>query len=157
VSLGGYKYLAVYATTFHWIWADQMKLKSDVTHTLDKLFRKVGIPKLLIPDDELVLQSGDFLRTAKKAHTDIHPIEAYTPNANRAEDNIRETKRIFRRSMADTNTPDCFWDLGQVFYVSCPCPQCHLPQHSHSTRRMSNHQAYRQHTGYFLPCRTWMV
>ena len=78
VSLDGMKYLAVYATAFHWIWALQMKSKDEVSYSLDKLFKEVGVPKVLIPDDEKVLQEGKFLKTAKRAHTDIHPIEAYT-------------------------------------------------------------------------------
>ena len=114
VSLLGNRYAAVYCTPFHWIAVDPIKEKSDAHKTLDTLFRSVGVPRVIIPDDAAELTKGEFKRKADRAQALIHPIEAYTPNANIAEDGIRELKRAYRRAMAATNTPACLWDLCLV-------------------------------------------
>jgi len=115
VSLLGNQHAAVYCTPFHWIAVDPIKKKGDAHKTLDTLFRSVGVPRvLIIPDDAAELTQGEFKRKADTAQALIHPIEAYTPNANIAEDRIRELKRAHRRAMAATNTPACLWDLCLV-------------------------------------------
>ena len=101
VSLLGNRYAAVYCTPFHWIAVDPIKEKSDAHKTLDTLFRSVGVPRVIIPDDAAELTKGEFKRKADRAQALIHPIEAYTPNANIAEDGIRELKRAYRRAMAE--------------------------------------------------------
>ena len=45
-----------------------------------------------------------------RAGAAILPIEAHTPNANQAEDVIRELKRSYRRMMIATNSPEVLWD-----------------------------------------------
>ena len=114
-SLMGNKYAAVYCTPFHWMTVDPIKKRSDVHQTLDTLFRRVGIPKVLIPDNAQELTQGEFRRKALKAQAAIHPIEAHTPNQNIAESGIRELKRMYRRLMSATNTPECLWDLCLVY------------------------------------------
>ena len=111
VSLLGNKYAAVYCTPFHWISVDPIPTKGDAHKTLDSLFRAVGVPRVLIPDGAGELTGAEFRKKASKVETLIHPIEAYTPNANIAEDGIRELKRAYRRTMISTNTPACLWDL----------------------------------------------
>lgn len=124
VSLEGNKYAAVYCTPFHWICVDPIEKKSDVHYTLDTLFRRVGVPHTLIPDNAGELTGGEFKRKALKAQSVIRPIEAHTPNDNIAEDGIRELKRMYRRAMIRTNSPRCLWDLCLVFHAYVRSHSC---------------------------------
>ena len=110
-SLLGNRYAAVYCTPYHWISVDPIEKKSDAHKTLDSLFRSVGVPRVIIPDNAPDLAEGEFRRKATKCGSHIHPIEAYTPNANIAEDGIRELKRAYRRVMRAKKVPACLWDL----------------------------------------------
>ena len=110
VSLLGNKYAAIYCTPFHWIAAEPIASRSDVHKTLDSLFQSVGVPRVFIPDGAGELVDGEFKKKVSKFGSRIHPIEAYTPNANIAEDGIRELKRLYRRTMIASNTPACLWD-----------------------------------------------
>ena len=110
VSLDDNKYTAFYGTIFGWCYADPIKDRSDVHHTLRSLFEAIGVPAVLIPDNAKELTEGLFRKVALRYGSSIHPIEAYTPNMNIAEGLIRETKRFYRRTMAATNTPECCWD-----------------------------------------------
>jgi Reverse transcriptase (RNA-dependent DNA polymerase) len=110
-SFQGNSYAQVYATPFHWVAVIPMAKKSEAHYTLDTLFRKVGVPRVMIPDNAKELTEGWFKRKVQRASSTLHPIEPYTPNANRCEDVIRELKRSYRRIMLDTNCPQCFWDL----------------------------------------------
>jgi len=92
VSLLGNRHAAVHCTPFHWIAVDPTKEKSDAHKTLDTLFRSVGVPRAIIPDDAAELTQGKFKRKADRAQALIHPMEAYAPNANIAEDGIQEPK-----------------------------------------------------------------
>ena len=114
-SLSGNQYAMIYCTPFHWMCVDPVAEKSDAHYTLDNLFRRVGFPRVLIPDNAKELTEGDFKRKALKAQVPIKPVEAYTKNANIAEDGVRELKRAYRRTMSATNTPECLWDDCLVF------------------------------------------
>jgi hypothetical protein len=47
-SMSGNRYAQVYATPFHWVTVIPIPLKSDAhLTTLDKLFRKVGVPRVI--------------------------------------------------------------------------------------------------------------
>lgn len=124
VSLLGNKYAAVYCTPFHWICVDPIEKKSDAHYTLDTLFRRVGVPHTLIPDNAGELTAGEFKRKAMRAQSAIRPIEAHTPNSNLAEDGIRELKRMYRRAMIRTNSPRCLWDLCLVYHAYVRSHSC---------------------------------
>ncbi|GAX26404.1 hypothetical protein FisN_UnNu099, partial [Fistulifera solaris] len=124
VSLLGNKYAAVYCTPFHWICVDPIEKKSDAHYTLDNLFRRVGVPHTLIPDNAGELTAGEFKRKAQRVQATIRPIEAHTPNANLAEDGIRELKRMYRRAMIRTNSPRCLWDLCLVYHAYVRSHSC---------------------------------
>jgi hypothetical protein len=59
-----------------------------------------------------------------KAQSAIRPVEAHTPNANLAEDGIRELKRMYRRAMIRTNSPRCLWDLCLVYHAYVRSHSC---------------------------------
>eukprot|EP00980_Cylindrotheca_fusiformis_P018168 scaffold5886_cov93-Cylindrotheca_fusiformis.AAC.2 len=109
-SWEGNKYLAIYCTKFQWCRGYPLKTKDESHYSLDKLFRSVGFPEAMIPDNALELTQGEFRRKLQRAQVDLHPIEAYSPNLNAAEDCIRELKRMFRRTMNARNIPAVFWD-----------------------------------------------
>ena len=104
----------LYCTSFHWVAVFPMKTESDAHLTLDELFRKYGVPYILVPDNAKALTQGEFKRKVQKAQANLHPIEAYMKNQNIAEDCIRELRRYYDRVMIETQTPEAFWDLCLV-------------------------------------------
>ena len=76
-----------------------MERKKDALITLERVFSDDGIFNSIIPYNAPELTSGNFRRTAHKFSCRIKPIEAYTPNQNLAEANIRELKRMYRGEM----------------------------------------------------------
>jgi hypothetical protein len=81
------------------------------SYTLDTLLRRVGVPRVMIPDIAKEMTEGHFKRKVLRARAALHPIEAYTPNSNLAEHVIIELKRSYRRMMLSMNAPECLWDL----------------------------------------------
>jgi hypothetical protein len=120
-SLSGNKNAQVYATPFHWVTVIPIPLKSNAHLTLDEMFRKVGVPRVIIPDNAKELTEGDFKKKALLAGAAILPVEAYTKNANLAEDAIRELKRTYRRTMIATNSPEVLWDKCLVYLALVRC------------------------------------
>ena len=110
-SLQGNNYAQVYATPFHWVAVIPMESKSDAHYTLDALFKKVGVPRVMIPDNAKELTEGWFKKKVLRASSSLHPIEPHTPNANLCEAVIGELKRAYRRAMLASNAPQCLWDL----------------------------------------------
>jgi hypothetical protein len=110
-SLLGNTVAQVYATPFHWVAVYPMAARSDAHYTLDTLFRRVGVPRVMVPDIAKEMTEGNFKRKVLRVGAALHPIEAYTPNSNLAEHVIRELKRSYRRMMLSTNAPECLWDL----------------------------------------------
>lgn len=103
-----------------------MVTKGDAHKTLDSLFRLVGVPRLLIPDNAKELTEGEFKwkPSRAQAHTDL--IEAYTPNPNIAKDGICEVKRAYQQTMMATNTPTFYGTFVlsmQHLSGSTPCLQ----------------------------------
>jgi len=109
-SLRGNECASVFATAFHFIKAKAMKSKKDSHFSLDDFFEKIGVPSVMISDNANELTKGEFRRKCKRAQCPMHPIEAYTPNANLAEAAIRELKRHYRRVMLETHAPEVLWD-----------------------------------------------
>jgi hypothetical protein len=92
-----------------------MKSKEDAHLTQDKLFRLIGFPMALIPDNAKELTQGKFLRNAQKAQVAVLPLEPYMHNLNFAEDFIREAVRLFHRTMVARNVPRVLWDRCFVY------------------------------------------
>ena len=109
-SLRGNTCAQIYASTFHWIRAFSMESKKDAHYTLDHLFKDVGVPQMMIPDNAMELTRKEFKRKCRSAQCPIRPVEAYTPNKNLAEAAIRELKRHYRRVMLETQAPEVLWD-----------------------------------------------
>ena len=109
-SLRGNTCCQIFCTYFHYIRAIPLKSKSQAHQALDIFFKRVGIPSAMIPDNAKELTQGHFRKKCQRFQCPICPIEAYTPNANIAEDGIREAKRHYRRIMIETGAPEVLWD-----------------------------------------------
>ena len=80
-SLRGNKCAQIYATSFGFVAAHPIPSKGDAHLTLDEIFRTVGIPSSMIPDNAKELTEGDFKKKCQRAQCPILPVEPYTPNA----------------------------------------------------------------------------
>ena len=109
-SLRGNICAQIFATPFHFVRAFPMKHRKLAHESLDEFFQQVGIPQVIIPDNAKELTQGEFRKKCKRAQCPIHPIEAYTSNANLAESVIRELMRHYTRTMTDKNPSEVVWD-----------------------------------------------
>lgn len=114
-SLDGNKYCQIYSSIHQWCRAYPMKSKGEAHLTQDKLFRAVGFPTAIIPDNALELTQGQFLRNAQKAQVQILPVEPYMHNLNFAETCIREVLRLYHRFMTLRGVPKVLWDRCFVY------------------------------------------
>ena len=100
----------IFATDFGWVHFVPMRKRSEAPSTLPPLFDEYGIFNHIVPDNAPELTSLEFKRVASKYGCRLKPVEAWTPNQNLAEANIRELKRIYRREMRQSNAPAVLWD-----------------------------------------------
>jgi hypothetical protein len=66
-SLLGNNVPQVYATPFHWVAVCPMESRSDAHYTLDTLFRRVGVPRVMIPDIAKEMTEGHFKKKVLRA------------------------------------------------------------------------------------------
>jgi hypothetical protein len=100
----------IYCTDFNWTKVYPMKTKADAHYTLDLLHHYFGAFQVMIPDNAKELTEGEFRAKIRKAGSVLAPVEAYSPNQNRAESAIRELKRMYRRAMISSKAPEILWD-----------------------------------------------
>jgi hypothetical protein len=124
LSLCGNKCAQVYATYFAFVSVHFMTSKGGAHYTLDEDFRTVGIPMAMIPDNTKELTLGQFRKKCLRAQCPILPVEAYTRNANLAEGNIRELKRLFRREMDSKHIPEGVCDDCLVWCAKTRSSSC---------------------------------
>ena len=99
----------IFATDFGWVHFVPMRSKGDAPETLAPIFDEYGIFNHIIPDNAPELTSHAFRKIVHKYGSRIKPVEAWTPNQNLAEANIRELKRLHRREMQRSNAPAVLW------------------------------------------------
>ena len=87
-----------------------MRAKKYAHLSLDALFHRFGIPHIMVPDNAGEISRGEFQKKLRRAGCIVSPVEAYTPNQNKAESAIRELKRAYRRHMRATGCPMAYWD-----------------------------------------------
>ena len=104
-SLEGNTCLVVYATKFQWAKAYPLSQENYVSNSLTNLFRDVGFPSAIVPDNAASLTKGEFKKIAGRAQVPIYPLEPYNPNQSTAEDMIREATRLYQRFMTARNIP----------------------------------------------------
>ena len=85
----------LYATDFEWLWVYPMTAEREAHMTLGLLHYQHGVPTVLMPDNAMALTAGEFKKKATAASSILHPIEAHTPNQNKAKAIVREIKRMY--------------------------------------------------------------
>jgi hypothetical protein len=100
----------IYVTDFHWTKVYPMCKRAEAPLTLDLLHNQYGSFWEMIPDNARELVSHEFKEKLRRTGTIIKPIEAYTPNQNKAESAIRELKCMYRRAMVASSAPEILWD-----------------------------------------------
>ena len=110
VSKQGNKYAQAYCTSFGWSRAFPMKRKGEAHETLSLLFKRDGVPPVMIMDGSNEQTKGDFARKLKEADCHRRQTEPYSPWMNAAEGCIRELKRGSSRKMLKTRSPKVLWD-----------------------------------------------
>jgi hypothetical protein len=89
-----------------------LKSKSDAFTTLNSYSTKFGIPNPIITDNAGEETGDDWERVRKKFLMEQRLTEPYSPWQNRAESEIRELKKHFRRIMNKSRTPEQLWCYG---------------------------------------------
>ena len=100
----------LYATNFEWSQFYPMTAKREAHMTLGLLHHQHGAPTVLTPDNTMALAAGEFKKKARAAGSIIHPIEAHTPNQNKAKATVREIERMYQWEMHCSSSPLIFWD-----------------------------------------------
>ena len=85
----------LYATDFEWSWFYPMTAEREAHITLGLLHHQHRVRTGLMPDNAMALTAGEFKKKARAAGSIIHPIEAHTPNQNKANATVREIKRRY--------------------------------------------------------------
>jgi len=96
---------------------DTLKSKADAHLSLERIFREIGIPKLLISDGAKEELHGEWGRVVKHNLIQTRQTEPYSGWQNQCEDEIREVKKHFGRIMALNRCPTAFWDFAWKYTV----------------------------------------
>ncbi len=93
-----------------------MKSKALASYdTLDLFCSTVGIPNPIITDNAGE-ETGDLWDTVRKKHLFQRRLtEPYSPWQNKAEREIQELKKHYRRIMHRARCPEVFWDYGMSY------------------------------------------
>ena len=109
-SLSGKTHSQVYATDYQYVQTYSMEREKDAHLTLQQFFSEVGVPNTIVSDGAKAETQGEFAKLARKAQCQQHPVEAYTPNLNKAEGTIRELKQHYTKVMFEKGVPEVLWD-----------------------------------------------
>ena len=109
-SLRGNKYAQVFVTDNHALAVFPMKSKSDAHYALDDFFKDYGIPHTMVSDNAKELNEADFLRKCRRAQCTIQNTEPYIHNQMKADEAIRELRRMYTKKMTETGAPKVVWD-----------------------------------------------
>jgi hypothetical protein len=92
-----------------------MQSKSDAPFKLDAFCKTYGLPQVLITDNALEETRGEWEKVCKQYLLTQRTVEPHSGWQNRAEIEIRELKKHFRRIMHRTRCPEVFWDYGMEY------------------------------------------
>jgi len=109
----------VYCTADGWTRAFPIKKRSEAHETLSLLFKRDGVPNVMVMDGALEQTHSEFRRKCREAGTTVRQTEPYTPFSNAAERSIRELKKGVGRQMVKSKSPKVLWDhcLEREAYV----------------------------------------
>ena len=89
-----------------------LKSKSEAFVALNEFCHNIGLPNPIITDNAGEETDGEWERVRKKYLLTQRTTEPYSPWQNKAESEIRELKKHFRRIMHRSKTPEALWCYG---------------------------------------------
>jgi hypothetical protein len=105
----------MFATANGFCEAYPMKTKGDAGDKLNAFITKHGIPSSLHTDGAKEEQLGKWNEVRKKFLLTQTSTEPHTPQQNRTELEIRDTKDHYRRIMDRKRVPEALWDFGITY------------------------------------------
>ena len=94
-----------------------MKSKEEVPDSYHLLSRHYGVLRELIVDNATELVGGKFHRLVTNSGARLRSVEPYTPFRNKAEDGVRELKRMYKNATRKTGSPAAVWNHCMVVQV----------------------------------------
>jgi hypothetical protein len=92
-----------------------MEHKNETIHSLDDFVKKVGVPEILICDNDSTMEGwGEWKKRIRKYGIQPRYTEPYSPFQNKAELDIRELKRKIRRFQDRSQSPKRLWNYLAV-------------------------------------------
>ena len=93
---------------------EPMVRKSSAGDKLNCFFHEVGVPERLVFDGakEQCGPESEFMKSVRREHIDWRVTEPYAHWQNKAEGQIREVRKKWRRMKAKMNVPARLWDYG---------------------------------------------
>ena len=107
----------MFSTDFDWCVFYPLKAECNAHLVLDLLHTDYGVAKTYTPDNAMTLVKETFEKKVNWAGSTIHPIEAHTPNQNKAESIARELKHMYHREMHRSYSPLIYWD--KCYQLQC--------------------------------------
>jgi len=92
-----------------------MASKSEAGDKLNDFVQEIGIPEVLVTDNSGEQSGADWEKTRKFYLINQRFTEPYSPWQNRAEREIQETKKHFRRIMHRNRVPERLWTYGMQY------------------------------------------
>ena len=94
-----------------------MTAEREAHTTMGLLHHQHRVPTVLMLDNAMALTAGEFKKKARAAGSIIHPIEAHTPNQNRGDTMVRETKECSNRKCIIQAHPSFYGISASTFSV----------------------------------------
>jgi hypothetical protein len=108
-SVRGYTCTQVFMDGHFFCRVYPMRMKGDAPHALMMFIHEVGVPKTLLSDRAFEEMRGQWGRIVKQYHIDHRTTEIKSPWQNRMEAEIRELKKLKRRTLKKSRAPAEMW------------------------------------------------
>ena len=110
-SIDSHKYAHVIGNGRGFCKVYPMEHKNESIHSLDDFVKKVGIPEILISDNDSTMEGWkEWKQRIRKYGIQPKYTEPYSPFQNKAELDIRELKRKIRRFQDRSKSPKRLWN-----------------------------------------------
>jgi hypothetical protein len=117
VSARGNTWAQLFVTAEGFIAGKPLKTKSDAYTELGHVYRKYGVPRLLVSDGAKEERLGEWGRIVKQNLIPQSITEPHSGWQNRCEDEIREFRKHYQQIMVLNRCPEAFWDFAVKFII----------------------------------------
>jgi hypothetical protein len=100
----------IFCTDFGFVRAFPLKKEKEAHEDLSLLFRRDGVPNVMVMDGAKVQVEGEFRRKLRDAGCHIKQTEPHTQSSNMGEGAVRELKKGVGRQMLRSGCPKRLWD-----------------------------------------------